>query len=437
MAFRSFDTPGSMGLRSVAFLKSLRLDDVSSTDGRRIPACIHRVRRGQGIPDFATHDQSTIANAICNRKAVIQRVLGRWEGPKQPVREFPRSSSTALAEGARFELAVAFRLRLISSQVPLTTQPPFPPLITKRLDLALVLPICPFYTAILYDFGDDANRSRSRASPTNLEVAENPVHELASLRTNGRVLRPDSNGRQAHLLKPHGDARTRPSKVIAPGAEGFWRMDNGVKPGQLTFAHQTPSRAGKDVLCPRWPLSVNERLNPVTCRMSMFDPTVLDPNARVSVADREDRVRLRAHHGVASEDGEREVQRLIWFWSAVAHYRDSHAGLRVSGEHVDWPTRLPIPEVHGQAVHIPEIGDIGGATIGLQQDDDPVRGRRCAGKGQMPSTGGLPPFEAGGFELDDAGGYGGQRREKGQEQSTPHGAPLRGDESRRHEWGAL
>jgi hypothetical protein len=32
-----------------------------------------------------------------------------------------------LAEGVGFEPTVALRLRLISSQVPSTTQPPFPP----------------------------------------------------------------------------------------------------------------------------------------------------------------------------------------------------------------------------------------------------------------------------------------------------------------------
>lgn len=37
-----------------------------------------------------------------------------------------------MAEGEGFEPPVAFRLRLISSQVPLTTQPPFPPL--RRTD---------------------------------------------------------------------------------------------------------------------------------------------------------------------------------------------------------------------------------------------------------------------------------------------------------------
>ena len=37
-----------------------------------------------------------------------------------------------LAEGRGFEPPVGLPLRLISSQVPLTTQPPFPPLITKH-----------------------------------------------------------------------------------------------------------------------------------------------------------------------------------------------------------------------------------------------------------------------------------------------------------------
>ena len=34
-----------------------------------------------------------------------------------------------MAEGVGFEPTVALRLLLISSQVPLTTQPPFPPLV--------------------------------------------------------------------------------------------------------------------------------------------------------------------------------------------------------------------------------------------------------------------------------------------------------------------
>ena len=36
-----------------------------------------------------------------------------------------------MAEGVGFEPTVALRLLLISSQVPLTTQPPFPPLVSQ------------------------------------------------------------------------------------------------------------------------------------------------------------------------------------------------------------------------------------------------------------------------------------------------------------------
>src|SRR5882762_1810376 len=38
-----------------------------------------------------------------------------------------RSAAKKVAEGRGFEPPVGLRLRLISSQVPLTTQPPFPP----------------------------------------------------------------------------------------------------------------------------------------------------------------------------------------------------------------------------------------------------------------------------------------------------------------------
>ena len=38
-----------------------------------------------------------------------------------------------MAEGVGFEPTVALRLRLISSQVPLTTQPPFQPRIINDL----------------------------------------------------------------------------------------------------------------------------------------------------------------------------------------------------------------------------------------------------------------------------------------------------------------
>ena len=39
--------------------------------------------------------------------------------------ESPENGKPELAEGVGFEPTVALRLRLISSQVPLTTQPPF------------------------------------------------------------------------------------------------------------------------------------------------------------------------------------------------------------------------------------------------------------------------------------------------------------------------
>ena len=41
-----------------------------------------------------------------------------------------------VAEGVGFEPTVRLPVRLISSQVPLTTQPPFPPLIIKHLRLS-------------------------------------------------------------------------------------------------------------------------------------------------------------------------------------------------------------------------------------------------------------------------------------------------------------
>jgi hypothetical protein len=45
----------------------------------------------------------------------------------------PSRENLKMAEGVGFEPTVALRLRLISSQVPLTTQPPFQPFIYKHL----------------------------------------------------------------------------------------------------------------------------------------------------------------------------------------------------------------------------------------------------------------------------------------------------------------
>ncbi len=53
-----------------------------------------------------------------------------------------------LAEGRGFEPPVGLRLRLISSQVPLTTQPPFQRLIIKHLRLKRTFLIRPPDTEI-------------------------------------------------------------------------------------------------------------------------------------------------------------------------------------------------------------------------------------------------------------------------------------------------
>ena len=86
--------------------------------------------------------ESTCLIWICNGKAGATKTgsfAGGTDGEpdaagnRKGTRSHDLWKTGEMAEGEGFEPPVAFRLLLISSQVPLTTQPPFPPLTTSCL----------------------------------------------------------------------------------------------------------------------------------------------------------------------------------------------------------------------------------------------------------------------------------------------------------------
>ena len=104
-----------------------------------------------------------------------------------------------MAEGVGFEPTVGLLLLLISSQVPLTTQPPFHPLLIllRIYHFFRSRQICIFYTDVLYCLHEDEqNRANDR---TGTKMANNARRESSPQREIGNILCQGAGGRQAHL----------------------------------------------------------------------------------------------------------------------------------------------------------------------------------------------------------------------------------------------